>query len=426
MNARTHAQRLRGGVLLYALSVASGLANFAALKILQHITPQPSIYSQLSTILLSFTTFQLLTDLGTQTQFIHSFRNADITQRQGFVHLLLQSRLALGCAALLLSFVYVVAANFSPEMSLSFLIYQAAFIPFAYMSTADSIFLAREEFGKAILSRLARIVALFCFLSAAAATSANSLVLPALFSTLSFCISAILVWFAALKGKSSAAGQVAFLQVRWWRERSTQERAFLRGSGVAGIVVIFHFVQSFVAQIYLVRSLGEQSLTTINTALVIATPAILAFQTLGQIQLPAVSDWVASKNIHLKKELLKFFLKMLIAFVVMCSGLAIAQTLGWVNWFFPLSSQATVELTFLFMTAHAILCFAGPLQVLCQYQARAQPLLFALAISVLLSWISQFALTTLSQEWALLVALLLFALLISAASLFISTQKKIN
>jgi hypothetical protein len=110
----------------------------------------------------------------------------------------------------------------------------------------------------------------------------------------------------------------------------------------------------------------------------------------------------------------------------MCSGLAIAQTLGWVNWFFPLSSQATVELTLLFMTAHAILCFAGPLQVLCQYQARAQPLLFALAISVLLSWISQFALTTLSQEWALLVALLLFALLISAASLFISTQKKIN
>ncbi|MBM3382793.1 MAG: hypothetical protein FJY29_10170 [Betaproteobacteria bacterium] len=425
MNTRTHAQRFRGGVLLYALSVASGLANFGALKLLQHITPQPSTYSQISTILLSFTTFQLLTDLGTQTQFVHSFRKADAAHRGELVHLLLQSRLALGCAAVLLSLVYIAAAQFTAEMAFAFLLYQVAFIPFAYMSTADSVFLAREEFSKAILSRVTRIVALICFLTVAAITHSGNLIMPALFSTVSFCICAVLVWFSSLReSTTSTAGHAHFLKPSWWRFSNSAKLAFLKGSGLASLVIIFHFLQSFIAQIFLVRSVGEQSLTSINTALVIATPAILAFQTLGQMQLPAVSDWASSREANLKPDLLKFFLKMLLVFVLMCAGLALAQELGWVSWFFPLSTQTTVELSFLYMIANAILCFAGPLQVLCQYQSRARPLLLALAISVLLSWACQFILNPHSNEMALLTALLLFAVLISTASLIISTQRQ--
>ncbi len=420
MEARAHSQRLRGGVLLYALSVASGLANFAALKILQHTTPNASIYSQLSTILLSFTTFQLLTDLGTQTQFVHTYRNANAAHRQELVHLLLQSRLALAAVVLLLAFVYVISANFSPTMTLSFLVYQAAFIPFAYMSTADTLFLAREEFGKAILSRLTRIAALVCFLAATAATQASALFVPALTSTLSFCISAAFVWFRVLRRHSTPVGHLTFLKLSWWNTTDTIKHSFLKGSGVAGLVLVFHFLQSFVAQIFLVRSVGEQSLTAINTALVIATPGILAFQTLGQMQLPAVSDWAASPENNYRPALLKFSIKMLLLFVLMGAGLAVSQSLGWVTWFFPLSTREVVELSFLYLSAHAILCFAGPLQVLCQYQNRARALVKALGASVLLSWICQLVFSPRSYEMALLIALLLFAMLISTASLFIS------
>jgi O-antigen/teichoic acid export membrane protein len=111
---------------------------------------------------------------------------------------------------------------------------------------------------------------------------------------------------------------------------------------------------------------------------------------------------------------------MLLLFVLMGAGLAVSQSLGWVTWFFPLSTREVVELSFLYLSAHAILCFAGPLQVLCQYQNRARALVKALGASVLLSWICQLVFSPRSYEMALLIALLLFAMLISTASLFIS------
>lgn len=63
---------IRDAGVQYGLSLASGLASFLALKLMQHTVTDPSRYSQLSTILLSFTTFQLITDFGTQTEFIRN------------------------------------------------------------------------------------------------------------------------------------------------------------------------------------------------------------------------------------------------------------------------------------------------------------------------------------------------------------------
>jgi O-antigen/teichoic acid export membrane protein len=127
---------LRDAVVQYGLSLASGLASFLALKLMQHTVPSPERYSQLSTILLSFTTFQLITDFGTQTEFIRNYRSADKLGKVTLKTILFQSRLALGLLAVIVSLVYSVSAGFGAEMTLAFLLFQLSLIPFAVMTTS--------------------------------------------------------------------------------------------------------------------------------------------------------------------------------------------------------------------------------------------------------------------------------------------------
>jgi O-antigen/teichoic acid export membrane protein len=417
VSART--QRLKGGLIQYALSVTSGLANFAALKILQHTAPNHAVYSQLSTILLSFTTYQLLTDLGTQTEFFRTFKNSERRELPALLHILLQSRLALGIVSFLVAAGYAFLAGFSSEMTLAFLVYQLAFIPFAFVSTADSFFLASEDFGRAILSRVARLVALALFLCSATLNKTNILLVSSLFSTLTFIIFAFATWFLLLRPHARGDHSLPILSLRWWQQAGELKKPFLAGSAIAGAFVVLQFVQSFVAQAFLVRSIGETSLSAINTSLAVATPAILAFQTLNQLQLPSVAQWTKANNKEIKTSLLRYAFRIGVVFVLMTTGLWIAHRLGWVSWFFPLSNTAVVQLSLITIATHAILNLGSPTLVLCQYKKRIQPLFWGMLISILMSWACQFTLTSFWPEAALLLSLLLFSILIGFFGLII-------
>lgn len=407
---------LKDGVVQYGFSLASGLASFMALKLMQHTVPDPALYSQLSTILLSFTTFQIITDFGTQTEFIRSFRTADKSSLSFIKTTLFQSRLLLGLIALFISAIYAASAGFKSEMTLAFILFQLSFIPFAVLTTSDSIFLAREEFSKAILARLARVLAIVAFVVPTIIFHNTSLLWPVLSFTTTLTACSWMTWKGSLQRElKQRIGEFFTLSKSSNSFREVQSN-FIRGSLVAASIIALQLIQSLVAQAFLVREIGETSMTHFNTSIAIATPAILAFQTLSQLQMPRVASWIALKTGEVNEHMLRYALKIIATFTVMICGLWLAEQIGLARWFFPFSSVEVIKLSSMMILCHAVLNLGNPTIALCQFKRRIQPFIIATLAAVAVSWICQFLLSRVWPEAALMVGLVLFAVIISASS----------
>lgn len=427
MNKLLDKKRIKGGTIQYATAIATGLANFFALKILQHGGPDASSYSQLSTLLLSFTTFQILTDLGTQTEFLRTFHSADKSRQTTLIHQLLQTRLLLGFVLLIIASIYAVSVDFSAEMTKAFLIYQLAFIPFAFMSVADSIFAAQFEFEKAIFSRITRLFAIFLFLIAAVVSpnSNAALIGSALISTAVFFISAFITWYFVLRRlMRDLSAKYRLLSWKWWILPENEGILFLKGSAVAGLFILLLSTQSFVAQGFLVKTVGEESLSDFNTSVALATPALLALQTITQMHLPSIAHWTSSPQKIIYKKVISLALQLGAASLALSGALWIAHTFGLVKWFFPLSHSSVVQLSLLGIAAHTLLNLYGPVLTLCQYKKRVNPLLWAVITSILCSWIVQYSLSNLWPEAALLGAFLLFASMTTFFGIFLLKSER--
>ncbi|NBO38424.1 hypothetical protein EBU99_07550 [bacterium] len=412
--------RLRGGLIQYGLSVGSGLANFVGLKILQHISPSAEIYSRLSLLLLSFTTFQLLADLGTQIEFLRIYKKNSSEKRSQSIEVLLKSRLTLGLGATLIAAIYAAFAGFTVPMAIAFIIYQGAFIPFAVVSTADSILLAEEQFAKAILSRISRLFALGAFLATAVLLSCQPMWMIALSSTLTFALVGMITWIVSLKPRLDKNFASQFLRIAAWAQQSHEMRAFARGSALAAMIILFQFAQGFLGQSYLVRRIGEENLSDLNTALALATPAVLALQTLTQLLMPSVAGWPNLSLATVRNSFIVFCARATAVLVLMSAGLWTANKLGWVVWFFPKSTAHVVPLSLLYLVAHWLLNLAAPTLVLAQYKKKATGLLNALLAATALSFLVQWILTDSLRESAFLIGLIAMGLVLFVSSYFVA------
>lgn len=418
--------QISGGIIQYAMAITTGVANFFALKFLQHSTPTPDLYSQLSTLLLSFTTFQLLTDLGTQTEFLRTYASADERQRSVLLHILLQSRLALGLAVLGVALIYAIAVGFSQDMLLAFLVYQLAFVPFAFMSVADSLFIAERKYTKAVVSRAARLLAVALFLVASWKSESSVLVTSAALSTSAFFLFAVFTWHNVLKGKLNNPEHWPLLSGKWWNGAENTGHSFITGSFTAAVFVLLISLQSFVAQGFMVHTIGETALSHFNTSLAISTPAILAMQTLVQLQSPAIAHWTSAPNDLVRRELFRFTARLAAISILMLLGLWVCQALGWVVWFFPMSNNEVFQLSLLVISAQALLNFNVPVLVLCQYRKLGTKLFWMLLVAIGLSWVAQFAFSSVWPEAVLLLALLLFAGIAGAGGLYLLGLHRTN
>lgn len=402
----------------------SGLATFVGLKVLQHTSESDEVFSRLSLLILSFTTFQLIADFGTHTQFLRSYQLADDHRRPALCLLLLQSRLVLGLLIVALATAYCLSAGFSQNMLSAFLCYQLAFIPFAFISTADSIFFARHEFNKAIAVRVARLAALLVFLAAAVAAPAHGELWVALSSTLTFAIIAALSWFFILRRHVAQSSVTFEMTSNAWKKLGSDGRNFLNGSAVAALVMSVTTVHGIISHSLLVRSLGENRLTELNTSIALATPAVLAFQTLVQMAGSNLTLWSTLETAERLKNYRRYALRTLLILALMSAGLWSADFLGIVAWFFPRSTAAVIPMSQMLILAHWALNLAAPTVVLCQYLNRQNSVLAALAASALaalavqLWWVGQL------QEQAYLLNLFIMGLLTLCATFVISVRAR--
>lgn len=422
LNTTSRSQKIVAASVQYGLSLLSGLATFAGLKILQHTAPSDDVFSRLSLLILSFTTFQLISDLGTQTEFLRAYYNTSEERRENLYRVLIKSRLLLGFLVVVIAGIYSIASDFSNRMSLAFVCYNLAFIPFALISSADSILLAQRKYTKAVFSRLARLISLAVFLISAASMKGSDEVFVSLASTASFFIFSVVLWFTFMRPVSQGHGLFRFLTFRDPNTSTQHAREFIRGSGLAALVIGVISGQGIISHSLIVRTLGENQLTSLNTSIALATPAVLAFQTLVQITSPGIASWTQLARGALIQRYLTHFARTLAVLVVMCGGLWIANTLGLVNWFFPRASAAVVPMCFVFIFAHWALNFATPAIVLCQYQNRYKSLVSMMFASAIIACLVQIWWLKLLRENAYLIAMVLMGFLTSISSVAISLK----
>ncbi len=407
---------LRDAVVQYGLSLASGLASFLALKLMQHTVPSPERYSQLSTILLSFTTFQLITDFGTQTEFIRNYRSADKLGKVTLKTILFQSRLALGLLAVIVSLVYSVSAGFGAEMTLAFLLFQLSLIPFAVMTTSDTIFIAEENFSRAVFARMSRMFAIGAFLLPSLLSNEISLYAPVLSFTVMLFFCSVLTWKLSLR-KNLVRNTSTFFSLLYLSPKTHHTQAqFFRGSLIAASIIAIQIIQGLVALAFLLREIGEKSMTNFNTSIAIATPAILAFQTLSQMQMPKVANWTTLNNATVNEQIYRYALKLIVIFTVMICGLWVTEQVGLARWFFPFSNSEVIKLSSMLILAHAILNLGTPTIALCQYRKSVRTFLISFVWALPLSWVCQYFLSRIWPEAALLIGLIVFALTIAGSS----------
>lgn len=420
----SRSQKIVAAAVQYGLSLVSGLATFAGLKILQHTAPSDDVFSRLSLLILSFTTFQLISDLGTQTEFLRAYHNSSAERRESLYRVLIKSRLVLGFLVVGIAGIYSIASDFSMRMGLAFLCYNLAFIPFAIISSADSILLAQRQYTKAVFSRIARLISLGVFLISASQIGDSNEVVVSLASTASFFLSSLVVWFTFMRPLAKGESLLKFLDLRNSNSSTQQAREFIHGSGLAALVVGVISAQGLISHSLIVRTLGENQLTALNTSIALATPAVLAFQTLVQIISPGIASWTQLGRGELIQRYLTLFVRTLVVLVVMCVGLWAANTVGLVNWFFPRASAAVVPMCFIFILAHWTLNFATPAIVLCQYQKRYKSLVSMMFASAGIACLVQIWWLKLLRENAYLIALVFMGLFTSIGAVTLSLRNK--
>lgn len=427
MLAASKHNALRDGAIQYGFSLASGLASFLALKLMQHTVADSARYSQLSIILLSFTTFQLITDFGTQTEFIRSYRTADKAKQNSIKVILFKSRLVLGLIALLVSMLYSFSAGFGSEMTQAFLLFQLSFIPFAVMTTSDTIFIAQEKFAKAILARLTRILAIGAFMLPLLFSEGTSLHFSAISFSATMLACCLLTWKFSLEREFSQGSGEFLKNFKTSKVPHENHAQFFRGSFVAASIIAIQLIQALVAQAFLVREIGEKSLTNFNTSIAIATPAILAFQTLSQLHIPTVANWISLSNTSVNEQFYKYSIKIITIFAVMICGLWMAEQTGLARWFFPFSNLEVIKLASMLILAHAILNLGNPTIALCQFRNRVRQFVLVIASALPVSWLIQFFLSRIWPEAALFTGLIFFALFVASASyMALGLHKKSN
>jgi hypothetical protein len=415
-------QKISAAAVQYGLSLLSGMAMFVALKVLQHIAPSNESFSRLSLILLSFTTFQIITDLGTQTEFLRSWQSTAPENRGLLVRILIHSRLLLGGIALATAIFYAMASGFSEKMTVSFVIYHLAFLPFSLITTADSLFLAQQQFGKAVIARAARIISLSGFIVAAAFIPEHAEILGPLLSTLCFSAASAVVWIRVISPLLQADGSIQLFSSHWWTHTTAVSKSFLRGSSLASVITGIQVLYGIAAHSILVRTVGEDRLTPMNTAVALATPAILAFQTLVQIVFSSLPAWTSLNRREVAGRYAIFFLRSVLILIFMSSGLWAANAAGLVSWFFPMTTSAVLPLCQFLIIAQWTLNLCAPAINLCQYQKKYIGVFTILLLSVTAALAVQIWWNRLLLEHAYLIGLTLSGAILSVGAITLSVR----
>jgi hypothetical protein len=207
-----------------------------------------------------------------------------------------------------------------------------------------------------------------------------------------------------------------------WSILGPDAKLFLKGSSIAAVIIGILSAHGLLAHSILVRHLGESSLTQLNTSLALATPGVLAFQTLVQLVNPNIASWTRLNRGQLFLQFTKFFSRLSLVFVVMSAGLWGANALGLVSWFFPRANSQVLPMCQFLLAAQWAMNLAAPAIVACQYLRRHNGLVVLLLISGIVACAVQIWWIRLLQEHAYLMSLFIMGAVSAVGAIILSLR----
>lgn len=388
------------GILSFMMSMAAGGAQFLAFIALNRLL-QPDAFSRVSTILMSFSVFFIVVELGVQGEVIRRMSQGDvktvISQAMGL-------RFLLSLLAIFSASVFSYFGGLAPETMLGMMLFSLSHIPASILLTLEELGYASRDVVFLTLHRLARLVAIVAFIAALALLALQSDVLPLPFQGqrafwMFGLYPAIMLLFMTL-------GMVRLKQKNLWSCPSWRDIVSLgRSARYFAVATFFRWGGAYIFTLQVLALNGESNMSSYNIANVALTPLSIFTQVLVN---------VSASRLHQRQSLTftRFLvpIAMLLSFIVL--GYTLICSLPWVMElvFQSLNYPAYVKMFIPLSLMQILVSVCSVMSVIfieknASYMVAVHAIVYCLMVALLGPWLAPLGLKDYATSVPLLAAL---------------------
>jgi O-antigen/teichoic acid export membrane protein len=266
------------GIVSFLMSMAAGGAQFLSFIALNHIL-EPEAFSRISTILMSYSIFFVVVELGIQGEVIRRMSQGDV---RSVVSQAMGLRLILSFLAIISALVFSFFGGLAWESMLGMMLFSLSHIPASILLTLEELGYATRDGVFLILHRLSRLVAVGVFLGVILLVAWTREQLPFPFqSARAFGIFAFypaVMFLFLLLGLARLKQKNLWLRPGW---RGILELA--RSARHFAVATFFRWGGGYLFTLLVLALIGESNMSSYNIANIALTPLSIFTQVLVNV-----------------------------------------------------------------------------------------------------------------------------------------------
>lgn len=266
------------GIISFMMSMAAGGAQFLSFIALNRILGEEA-FSRVSTILMSFSIFFIVVELGIQGEVIRRLSQGDV---KSVVSQAMGLRLLLSLVAILSALIFSYFGGLAPESMLGMMLFSLSHIPASILLTLEELGYATRDAVFLTLHRLARLIAIVAFIAVLGVMAWKSEALPLPFhGPLAFGIFAL---YPAVMFLFLILGMIRLRQHNLWlRPQWRDIMGLARSARYFAVATFFRWGGGYLFTLQVLALIGERNMSSYNIANVALTPLSIFTQVLVNV-----------------------------------------------------------------------------------------------------------------------------------------------
>jgi len=266
------------GIISFMMSMAAGGAQFLCFIALNRILGQEA-FSRVSTILMSFSIFFIVVELGIQGEVIRRLSQGDV---KSVVSQAMGLRLLLSLVAILSALIFSYFGDLAPESMLGMMLFSLSHIPASILLTLEELGYATRDAIFLTLHRLARLVATVTFIVMLGVMAWKSGSLPLPFHGQS--VFGIFALYPSIMGLFLILGMVRLRQQNLWLRPGWRDiMGLAKSARYFALATFFRWGGGYIFTLQVLALIGERNMSSYNIANVALTPLSIFTQVLVNV-----------------------------------------------------------------------------------------------------------------------------------------------